>query len=187
MGQNIKENILQIKNMSELMLDLAYSAIFLEDERITREVDQLAAKIKELEDETYQYVFRIKEADEKRIVLLDMVDHVKSVADAAQQLAKLAKRSKHFPTVIKDILQDSDERVVAEKITANSNLANTTVGELKLRTKVGIRVIAVQRRDMWYFGITKEFSLAPGDVIVAVCSAHAEQMLKDLAKGTMKL
>lgn len=187
MGQNIKENILQMKNMSELMLDLAYSAIFLGDERITREVDSLSEKIKQLENETVKYVFRIKESDEKRILLLDMVDHVKDIAIAARHIALLAKRSKDFPTVIKDILKDSDERVVAEKISSASSLGNTTVGQLKLRTHVGIRVIAVQRRDMWYFGITREFGLAAGDLLVAVCSAHAETLLHELAVGKRKL
>ncbi|MBI5398336.1 hypothetical protein HZB03_02630 [Candidatus Woesearchaeota archaeon] len=187
MGQNIKENILQMKNVSELMLDLAYSAILLGDERITREVESLFEKIKLLEEETVRYVFRIKEADEKRILLLDMIDHVKDISIAARHIALLAKRGKDFPSVIKDVLKDSDERVVAERVNPASTLGNTTVGTLKLRTHVGIRVIAVQRRDMWYFGISREFSLAPGDIIVAVCSAHAEVILRELAAGKRKL
>ena len=65
-------------------------------------------------------------------------------------------------------------------------LKDRALGELKLRTKIGINIIAIRRMGRWIFGPKKNTQLNEGDTLVGVGPSSACESLRKIAKGLVK-
>ncbi|MBI2136548.1 hypothetical protein HYU06_05745 [Candidatus Woesearchaeota archaeon] len=180
--RNIKDNVLEMKNISELMVDLGYTAIFLKEPIILKEVEELHHTIKHLEEETVKILFKVRESDEQRMMLMDLIDYIKDIANSALQIAELSK-AKELPDIVNDILESTDKRVIVEKILPKSTLSKKSVGAAKVATFTGARIIAIQRDDSWNFKINRDTILLPNDLVIATGSLEAGKLFKALAEG----
>jgi uncharacterized protein with PhoU and TrkA domain len=174
-----------MKNISELMIDLAYSSLFLQDKTIANEVLKLHEKIKLVEKDTLKHIFKIRESAEERIKIIDMMDYVKDIANAAFNMCDLIKKGE-FPQIIEDVLEETEERVITATINKNSVLCDKTIGEIKLRTFTRVNVISIKRGDKWIFNIDKKTLLKEGDFLVGVGTAEGENIFKKTASGKIK-
>jgi uncharacterized protein with PhoU and TrkA domain len=177
---NIKQNFLEMKDLSELMVDLAYSALFLQDRTVAAEVEQLYERIQQL-DETTRLLFRIKETDEKRIFILDLVDQVKHLSNAARHIAQLSQ--KQVPGIVKEAVGQTDERVIVLDVSSRSSLCGKAIAASHVGTKTGARIIAVKRRGSWMFTVEDSTVIQAGDQLVAKGTDGAEKRLGDWASG----
>ena len=175
---NIKQDLIALKDQSELMLDLAYSAMFLHDHKIAKQVKGLYFSFQEI-------LKRIKKRVFEDQYLSDMVVHLHEIASNAAHLACLAENDK-VPKVVKDVLSTSDTRVIEELVSYSSFFVGKTVGELKVRSHTKARIVAVKRNDIWMFNIDKNFRFRQKDLIVAVGTKRSAKLLK-LAVGISKL
>ena len=101
----IKDNLIQMKNVSEMMVDLAYSAVFLRDKKLAEQVKIRHGEIKKLEEGTLKIFFKVKLPDEELIHLLGLMDSVMDIANAAAKIAELAE-TKNYPSILHDILKE---------------------------------------------------------------------------------
>ena len=177
---SIKENILRMKDMSELMVDLAYSALLLHDQNITAEVESMYEELQKIGKDTLKLLFKIKESEEERIYMIELTDQIKEIADGARHIAELT-REKAMPAIIKDILKETDERILVETVSVHSVLANKRVGESEVKKHTRAKIIAIKRKGRWLFGITRDTKILAGDTLVAVGSKFAEKPFKDAA------
>lgn len=182
---NIKENILRMKDMSEIMADLAYSAVFLQDKKISAEVKRLYQEVQKLEEDTLKMLFKIKESDEKRMGILNITGFIKNIANSAVQISNLVD-SERFPSIIKDILKESDKRVLTETIVGKSPLVGRTIGGSRVEMYTKAKILAINRKKKWIFDINDETRLINKDLLVAAGDAEAEKMLRDVANGKIK-
>lgn len=176
---SIKENILEMKNISELMADLAYSAVFLRDKTISSEVIKLYRKIQELEKDTLRFLFRIKESEEERMFIIDLISSIRELAYQSIRIARLSY-SINSPPIIQDVLKESDKRIIVETISKKSKIANKTILEAEVRSKTKATIIAIKRKNEWIFNIETKIKILPNDFIVAVGRAGSESLLKEL-------
>lgn len=182
MPGNVKDNLMEMKNMSELILDLAYSALFLQDETIAAEVKEMYQDIRSLEDDTLKLLFRVKHLeDEERLVLIDMIDEIKDVAQNARSLAQIVEEHPH-PAIVGDILGEADERVITVKIGEGSELVDMKTGRDHLSELTGANLVTVKRGKQYMFDID-ELTVKTGDTLIAVGSHAAAEELKNAAKG----
>lgn len=176
---NIKENLLEMKNISELMTDLAYSAVFLRDKDISSEVIRLYRKVQELEKDTLKFLFRIKESEEDRMFIIDLVNSIRELSYQAIRISRLSY-SFSIPSIIHDVLKESDKRIIVETISRKSKIANKTISDSEIRTKTKATIIAIKRKSDWIFNIDTKVKILPNDMIVAVGRAGSEALLKEL-------
>jgi uncharacterized protein with PhoU and TrkA domain len=176
---SIKENLLEMKNISELMTDLAYSAVFLRDKSISSEVIKLYHKIQELEKDTLKMLFRIKESEDERMFIIELTSYIRELAYDAVGISRLS-HSISFPSIVKDILKESDKRIIVDTVSKKSKLANKTISESEIRTKTKATIIAIKRKNDWIFNIDTKVKIFPNDMIVAVGRAGSEALLKEL-------
>ncbi len=176
---SIKENLLEMKNISELMTDLAYSAVFLRDKLISAEVINMYHKIQELEKDTLKMLFRIKESEEERMFIIELTSYIRELAYDAVGIARLSY-SASFPSIVQDVLKESDKRIIVEQISRKSKAANKTISESEVRTRTKTSIIAIKRKNDWIFNIDEKIKLQPNDQIVAVGRAGSEILLKEL-------
>ena len=187
MGKNVKELLEELKNLSELMLDLAYSAVFFENKDIAKEVMLLYERLEDIEERLYMHLFAVSKTMSKKLIsVIELVETSKHVAGAAKNIAEMILDGKSLHPIIKEALKETDESIVKTKVSKNSILANKTLGELKFRSNTGIDVIAIRRGNRWIFDPKKNTRIQVGDVLISVGSLESCEKAKKIASGEIR-
>ena len=187
MGKNVKELLEELKNLSELMLDLAYSSVFFENKDIAEEVLLLFERLEDLEEELYMHLFAISQKMSRKLIsVIELVETSKNVASAAKNIAQMVLEGKLLHPIIKQALRETDESVVMTRILKNSVLSGKTLGKIKLRSNTGIDVIAIRRNKKWIFDPKKNTRMNQGDVMICVGSMESCEKAKKLASGELQ-
>lgn len=186
MTENVKQILEELKNLSELMLDLGYSSVFFESKDIANEVCLLYQSFEAHEERLYYHLFSASKGGNisSLISVINLVDSAKSVATAALNMSKMVVDDMELHPIVKTALQESDESVTRSTIMADSELLDKTIGEMKLRTNTGINVLAIRRNKSWLFVPDKDTKLIENDILIATGHKAACKRLKELSGDT---
>jgi uncharacterized protein with PhoU and TrkA domain len=188
---NVKDLLEEIKNLSELMLDLAYSSVFFKNKEIAEEVILSFDRFEDLEERLYTQLFAASrgQGDVSLISVIEIVESAKNVAMAARNLAEMVVEDKELHPVIHQVLEETDETIQRVSLSESSVLANKSLKELQLGAQVGIAVIGIRRRGekhKWIFYPTGSTQLQAGDVVIGVGSVASCDKFTELASGKLK-
>lgn len=181
--------VLEIKDKSELMVDLAYSSLLYDNKTIAKEVynlenliDSLFQKIqkKSLED-----VQKGKLKVDAALTLMRLAQAGEEIADAAQEIADVELRDVELHPILKMSVRESDEVLTRTQVDSQSILCGKTLGKLKLGSETGMMIIAMKHKDRWLYGPNKNTKIDPGDILFAKGPEDGEKHLIDLATGEM--
>ncbi|MBI4018516.1 MAG: potassium channel protein [Candidatus Aenigmarchaeota archaeon] len=192
MAENVKDLIEEVKNLSELMLDLAYSSVLFDSKDIAKEVIISYDRLKELEERLYMHLFAASRGkfSHRFISIINLIANSERVATAAKNMAELVLDGKEMHPVIKSALKESEETVVRTQISSASIFSNQAIGDLKVRTQTGARIIAIRRdeagRSKWVFNPRKDTVMRENDVLIAVGPKPACDKLRKVAEGVLK-
>ncbi len=179
-----EEELLEMKDTSELMLGLAYSSLLYQNKAIAKEVFKLENKVDQLHGSIISKILE-NEIDidpDRKLIFFKMADSIERFADAALDIADVVLRDIELHPVIKQSLQESDEFMVRKQIKKGSYLDGKTLEESKMGTKIGMKVIAVRRGKNWAYGPDKTLELKGGDVIFASGPRDSEKHLNKWIK-----
>ncbi|MDR0911239.1 MAG: potassium channel family protein [Methanobrevibacter sp.] len=186
----IKDILIEMKDMSELMVDLSYSAILFNSKDAAEEVITLENKINRLNYEIKKQSMlaaRSVEDAEKLTVLLEIAEAAESIANSAKDIADLAIKGFKPHPVFKMVMEESEETMVRVTVHENSDLDSKTLGDLFLATRTGMRVISIRRDESWIYGPDKNTIILKGDNLIAKGTVSGSSILKDLAHGEITL
>ncbi|MCK4347547.1 MAG: potassium channel protein [Thermoplasmatales archaeon] len=184
-----EDTVLEIKDKSELMVDLAYSSLLYDNKTIAKEVynlenliDSLFQKIqkKSLED-----VQKGKLKVDAALTLMRLAQAGEEIADAAQEIADVELRDVELHPILKMSVRESDEVLTRTRVDSQSILCGKTLGKLKLGSETGMMIIAMRHKTRWLYGPNKNTKIDPGDILFAKGPEDGEKHLIDLATGEM--
>jgi uncharacterized protein with PhoU and TrkA domain len=183
---SVKELLTEMKDVSELMVDLAYSAVVFDSKEIGEEVSFLESKMDKL-----KYQIRLAamlgarnvEEAEQLTGILQVASAAETIANAAGDMVKLLDIDIESRPFIPSILKDADEKINTTVIKKNSTLANKTLKELSLESEIGVRIIALKRVKRWMYDPEDEFRLKAGDRVIVRGVEDGFNRLKRLAEG----
>jgi uncharacterized protein with PhoU and TrkA domain len=183
---NVKELLTEMKDVSELIVDLAYSAVLFDSKEIGEEVSFLERKM-----DTLKYHIRLasmlaaRNADEAEQLtgILQVAFAAETIANAAGDMVKLLDIDIESRPFIPSILKEADEKINTTVISANSRLSGKTLGELSLESELGERVIAVKRNKKWLYDPEDSTVLKSGDRLIVRGVMDGFEHLKKLAEG----
>lgn len=189
MSENVKDLLEEVKNLSELMLDLAYSSVLYESKEIAKEVLLLFNNLDDMEQKLYTHLFAASRGrySRKLVSVIDIIESSKMVAAAARNMSELVLEGSELHPIVKEALQASDESITRIEVTGKSMLANKTLGELCLRSRTGVNIIAVRRKDKWIFYPHKHTLMQENDILIGVGPGESCKLLNKLAKGEKRL
>jgi len=179
-----------MKNMSELMVDLAYSAVLFNSKTAAEEVITLENEVNAMNYEIKKeslVAARSYEDAEKLTALLEIAEATESMANAAKDLADLVLTGFKPHPVFKMVMEESDKSIVRVTIDDSSELANNTLGDLLLVNRTGMRVISIRRGVSWIYGPDKNTMLLAGDTLILKGTDEGADLLEKLAAGTCSL
>ena len=189
---NAKDVLVDMKDISGSMLDLAYSAVLYSNPEIAKEVFKLEEKMHSL-----LYKLRISTMLGARN-LEDAIEFagILQIASAAEKISNAASDIAKIATSV-DITgyldrEDFEEAVLNVKITPTSVLKDKTLKGLKLETEAGMRVLAIKRGSKWIYSPDKDERLLLDDLIItsgptegipAFCKMATGKEYKEKEKG----
>ena len=171
--EEIKDCLIEMKNLSSLMVDLAFSSVMYDSEDIADEVYILEEKMDELTLKVKKLALRAakhEENPEKLLSIIEMATINEQISDSAYEIADLVLRDVEPHPIIRKIMHDVDEEIGRIKVNKGSILIGQALKQLKLPTKVGVRLIAIKRDGRYIYNPSKDEKIREGDILIAVGS-----------------
>jgi uncharacterized protein with PhoU and TrkA domain len=182
---SVRETLIQMKDISELMIDLAYSAALFNNRGLAEEVIELERRM-----DTLVYVLnmnlmlaaRDKEDAESLAGVAKVGSLTNSISDAAADIAGIVINNIGIHPIVREVFQRTEEHLARVQMSESSILAGKTVEDMDLAAEVGVDIIAVRRGRYWMINPEKEIVL-PEDMLMARGTAEGLEKLQRAARG----
>lgn len=177
----LRETIQEMKDTSELMIDLAFAALLFRDTEIAKDIQELEEQMDALNCEAKMTVLEMAHnvSKEGLLSVLELITATENIADAAREIASSVFRGEIHP-IFQEAMQETEEVVARFCISEGSVLKDQTLGELKLATKTGMHVFLVKRFKEYIVDPEKDFRLHKGDIIFAEGPPEGKTQLETL-------
>jgi uncharacterized protein with PhoU and TrkA domain len=185
--RTVKDLLVGAKDAAELMVDLAYAAIFFADEALAREVLRLEDRVDELLVElraVCMLAARTPDDADRLAGVLSMAVSIEGIADAAEDIARIVLKDLGVPGELRDDLRHATEVTARVKIREINELESATLRELELPARTGMWVIAIRRDVDWVYGPGPEETLREGDVLFLQGPPDGINAVRELAGAT---
>src|SRR5436190_1890511 len=167
--RNVKELLVEAKDASELMVDLAYAAVFFND-------DDLAGEVEKLEERMDGHLRRLRklailaarspeDADAIESVLW-IASAIETIGDAASDIARVVEAKLGIPETLRPDLRHADEIAGRVRIREGAQAIGQTLRELSLPTETGMWLLAIRRGREWEFDPGPNRVVSEGDVLL---------------------
>lgn len=179
-----------MKDMSELMVDLAYSAVLFNNKDAAEEVLTLENRLNSMNYEIKKQSLvaaRSLEDAEKLTTLLEIAEAAESMGNAAKDLADLTLKGFEPHPVFRAVMEESERNIIRLKVNESSDLANESLGDLLLLNRTGMRIISIRRGDSWIYGPDKNTVIIPDDFLIAKGTETGTEILEKLVSGEIRL
>ncbi len=183
----VRETLIQMKDISELMIDLAYSAALFNNRELAEEVMELEIKVDDLVYLLYMNLMlaaRDRDDAEKLSGVAKIGSLTNAISDAAADIASLVIHGIEVHPAVREVFQRAEEHLARVKVDEDSFLAGKTIDDLDLASEVGVDIIAIRRGLIWHINTDKEIIL-PEDILVARGTADGLESLTKAAKGEL--
>jgi uncharacterized protein with PhoU and TrkA domain len=164
----VKELLTEMKDISELIIDLAYSSVLFNNDEIAEEVKYLDVRMDKLNYDIRMMAMmaaRTKEDAEQLAGILQVAEAAESISNAAGDIVSLLSKEKTGP-ILPKILKQADEQLFRIKVSKDSKACNQKLGELNVETETGMRIIAIRRDDCWIYNPQSDTSIQANDWLI---------------------
>ena len=164
--RTVKELLAEIKDTSELMVDLAYASVFLSDVELAKEVGRLEERMFDYLHDLRKLAIlaaRSPEDAEHMAGVLEIASAVEKIADAADDIARVVASGWGIIEDLREDLRHADEIVSRVKVTDEASGVGQSLREHALPVEMGVWVIAARRGSDWYLPPEPDFVVASGD------------------------
>ncbi len=162
--------LVEMKNISEVAVGLAYSALVLRDQGLAAEVNHLEDRLDEMMERLELWVLRAAQehVDPSALRgLMHLAQSAEEIGDAAQQMVWLIQEDEELHPILALALGDAEEVVVRVPVAAGSQADGHTLKELKLETETGFYLLAIRRGGRYVYRLRATVALQPGDELIA--------------------
>ena len=183
--KQIIDDLVKLKDTSELMLDLAYSSILLNSRELAEEVQALEEYMDNLHTRFELHVLSsgFKPEESKNFLGLIRLGVVtEEIADAAAELAEVVLRELEPHPVLKLVIKEAEETVTSAQVSESSPVNGKTLREAKIPDKTGMWILVIKRGKSW-IRPRPDVTLKAGDVLIASGYADGEEDFKRLISG----
>jgi uncharacterized protein with PhoU and TrkA domain len=184
----VRELLLEMKNLSELMIDLAYSSALYNDKDLAEDVLALEDRVDYLSyllDMEIMVAARDAKDAESLIGVSIVAASTDKISDAAADIAAIVTRNIGIHPVVGKIFEKVEERLMKVTVKPNSEIIKKTVGELNLAARMGVDIIAVRRNHDWILNPKETETVFQGDILITRGAPSGIEEFKDLAEGKL--
>ncbi|MCS7096301.1 MAG: TrkA C-terminal domain-containing protein [Nitrososphaerota archaeon] len=182
----VRDLLLEMKNLSELMIDLAYSAALFNDRELAEEVLELEKQVDNL-----AYLLHIMNMiaardarDAESLVGVSIVaSAADKISDAAADIAAIVTRNIGVHSLVSEIFERVEKRLIRAKVPEKSIIVGKTIGELNLPPRMGIDILAILRGKNWIINPKEDEKIHAGDILIARGAPEGLKEFKEICEG----
>src|SRR5207248_10104264 len=177
------DTLVEMKNISEVAVGLAYSALVLRDQGLAAEVSHLEDRLDEMNEVLEVWVLR---AAQERLDpgglrgLLHLAQAAEEIGDAAQQMVWLVEEGEELHPILAIALGEADEVVVRVPVAAGSPADGKSLKDLQLETETGFYLLAIRRGGRYLYRPRRNVVLHAGDELIATGPDEGHRLLAEL-------
>ncbi len=190
--EKIADCIADMKNISELAVGLAYSAVLFENRDIAEEVKDLEDSMDRMKDEVEVLVMKAARSvtrrtnfDELRGILHVAISS-ETISDAAYEIADVVLRDIKLHPVFLASIKESDEVILKMEV-KNRDIFGKTLRDLKIETRTGMFILAIRRVDgKWVYNPAGDTVLKESDLLIMRGPREGEEKMREIVVGSSR-
>lgn len=180
----VKELLRNMKDICELMVDLAYSAVLFNN-------DELAHEVKDLEEEMNKLRYQLEirtmlatknpEQAAKLAGILKLASAIENISNAAERMAEIVLRDIEVHPAVRDALLGAKEVVNIIEIKRGSKIIGKTIKDMRKVCR-GIHIIAMKKNSNWLIRVSEDEKITVNDHLIVSGTRESVAHLIDIAK-----
>ncbi len=182
--RNLRSMLAEAKDLSELMVDLAYASVYFDDKDMAAEVHNLEERMSDLVHDMRSVCVKAtrhpRDADGMSSVL-QVVSAIERIANDAVDIARIVTYHLGIPPALVADLYAAAEVSHRVEVSEGSNMANCPVEALELPVATGMRIMAIRRGRKWITDVDGSLILLPDDALFMRGSPDGITRLRELA------
>jgi uncharacterized protein with PhoU and TrkA domain len=178
--------LLEMKNLSELMIDLAYSAALFNDRNLAEDVIELESRVDTLAyllDMEIMIAARDAKDAEALIGVSTVAAATDKISDAAADIAGIVTHNIGVNPLVSEMFEKVEERLTKATVKESSSLIGKRIKELRLAPNLGVDIIAIRRKSEWLIDPKGAERIQVGDVLVIRGAPAGSKQFKEKAEG----
>jgi len=185
----VRDLLIEMKDISELMIDLAYSAALFNSQALAEEVLELERRVDTLAyllDMSAMLAARSAEDAESLVGVSVIAAATDKISDAAGDIAIIVLRKIGIHPIVREAFKKVEERLTRVEAKPSSILVGKRLGQLGLAAKMGVDIIAIRRDKELIVNPKEEEMIKRGDIIVARGAPGGIEEFEKIAEGTIQ-
>jgi uncharacterized protein with PhoU and TrkA domain len=181
--EEIVDRFVELKDTSELMIELAYSALFLNSKELAEEVENLEESMDKLHTDFELLALTSDFTEEEASGFLGLIRlgvATEKIADAAAEMAEVVLRGIEPHPVLKLTIKEAEETVTQACVTRNSPLINKSLKDVKVPEETGMSILAIKRGEKT-LRPKADTRIQLGDILIASGYSEGVEDLRKLA------
>ncbi len=182
--KSVRELLTEMKDISEVIVDLAYAAIIFDSREIAEEVEDLECQIN-----TLNYGIRIKAMMAARTMddaiklsgLLQVASAAGVMSNAAGDIVKLLNVDVGERPFFSTMLREAEEKIRMTHLSERSDMVNRVIGDLGVESETGMRIIAIKRMKRWIYDPDRDVKLKAKDLLIVRGTEDGYERLRSYA------
>ncbi len=176
-----------MKDISDVIVDLAYSALIFDSKEMADEVRDLEIRMDKLNYQirlTAMIASRSLHDAESLTGILQIAEAAQHISDAAGDIVDLISEEIDTRPFLPFVLRNADEKFNAVRVFPESEFVGRTIADSKIETRTGARIIAVKRRSGWVFDPDSNSVLRGNDIAIIRGTEDGYKKFLKVARGT---
>jgi len=182
----VRDLLREMKNLSDLMIDLAYYSVLYGDAQLAREVFELESRVDHLQTLlTMQAALATRSPSdaEKMVSVYAIASAANKISDAAADIARVAIRRMSVPRDFALLMCGEEDFMAAVRVP--SELSGLSLEELYGRAGMPLEALVVRRGRGIHVRPSSSFKLERGDVLVVKGPFEGVRALCELAGSAL--
>ena len=182
------DTLVEMKNVSEVAVGLAYSALVLRDQGLAAEVGHLEDRLDEMKERLELWVLRAahEHLDPSPLRgLVHLAQAAAEIGDAAEQMVWLIDEGEELHPILALALGDADEVVVQVPVAPGSAADGRSLAGLRIETETGFYLLAIRRGGRHLYRPRPSVVLHAGDELIATGPDEGHRLLAQLCGYTL--
>jgi uncharacterized protein with PhoU and TrkA domain len=182
------DTLVEMKNVSEVAVGLAYSALVLRDQGLAAEVGHLEDRLDEMNERLELWVLRAahEHLDPSPLRgLVHLAQAAAEIGDAAEQMVWLIDEGEELHPILALAPGDADEVVVQVPVAPGSAADGRSLASLRIETETGFYLLAIRRGGRHLYRPRPSVGLHAGDELIATGPDEGHGLLAQLCGYTL--
>ena len=182
----VQELLTEMKDISEVIVDLAYASLMYNSRDMADKVNELEDEMEELKDAMRMKALlaaRTKEDAKQLCGILQIASAADRISHAASDIVDLLDVPMEKRPFIAHLINESDEKIRMIRVSPDSDMAGNTIDHLGVEANTGMKIIAMKNRYGWTYDPDDDAKIRAGDNLIVRGTEDGGNRLAEFASG----